>query len=86
MVRKLARGIANIATGFFEIPVQMMKETRETGDISGFFVGGAKGMLNAICRISTGLYETVSFPIPLPADYDVIFEPEFLIEGDLAAF
>ncbi len=86
VVKKLGRGVANIATCFLEVPIQIMKETREEGDIQGLFVGGAKGMFNMVGRLFTGVYETVTFLVPIPADYAPIFEPEFVYEGEAAAF
>ena len=83
MSKKLARGLANVLTAPLEPIVQMMNETRDHGDMRGFFMGGSKGLVNMFGRIGTGIYEIVTFPIPVPKEYRPIFLPEFVIEGDL---
>lgn len=86
MTRKLGRGVANILSAPLEVPIQMMKETKDNGDFNGLFVGGSRGFINMLSRFFAGIYEIVTFPIPFPEDYTPVFEPEFVIEGDLLAF
>lgn len=76
---KLGRGLGNITFGWVEIFRQMgeMGKT-ERWPIA---VGGGlfKGIFYGIGRTAVGVYETLTFPFPVPEDYRVIMEPDFVI-------
>jgi len=78
MARKLGRGVANVATGVFEIPRQMKRTLDQEGAIAGLTVGVVKGVGWAVSRELVGIYEVVTFVMPQPNEYGVILEPEFV--------
>ncbi len=89
---KLGRGVANLVTGWMELPVQISRTTESEGSIAGASVGFARGLLFGAGRTALGVLETVTFLLPNhtgdrgPADdpYGPIVQPEFLIfrQGD----
>ena len=77
-IRKLGRGIANIATGWAEIPAEIFRESGNEGDAAAMFAAPFKGLAKAIGRTAVGAYEVVTFIIPLPRFYNPVIEPEFI--------
>ena len=80
-LRKLGRGTANILT----CPIEMFYRVGEANDESGPIAAMTWGVLNGIYRMGVravvGIYEVVTFPIPLPGDYQpIITDPEFFLE------
>ena len=76
---KLGRGICNILSSPVEIPYRMAeigKHERWPIAIAGGFFKGAVYM---VVRTVVGVYEIVTFPIPVPANYEVILPPDFII-------
>ena len=78
-VRKLGRGLANVFTGFLELPQNIVDVAKDEGAIAAVTYGIARGMAMSFLRTGVGLYETVTFLIPLPWDYEPILEPEFMM-------
>ena len=79
MMTKLGRGVANICTGWMEVPKQIAQSIRETDPVTGTFVGTARGIGWTFARTLAGVYETLSFPFPVPQDYVPLIEPEYII-------
>jgi putative exosortase-associated protein (TIGR04073 family) len=79
MFHKLGRGVVNVLTGWVEIPKTIAKEWTKTDPITGTVTGAFKGVVVAIARTFVGFYEVISFPFPVPSDYQVIMEPEFVL-------
>jgi len=80
-LKKLQRGIINIATGWVELPKQFITETNERGNMGGFvFVGPLKGITFAVARTLGGVYDVVTFLIPLPENYEPLIKPEFVMD------
>lgn len=79
MMEKLGRGLVNILTGWVEIPKNIAKKWRETDPFTGFVVGGIKGIGWGFARTMVGVYETVTFPFPIPRDYQPLMEPEYIL-------
>lgn len=75
--RKLGRGIAGVTLGVLEIPGNVVQETRTNGVASGVTVGLAVGIGKFVARELVGVYEIVSSPFALPADYQPVLQPEF---------
>ena len=75
--RKCGRGLAAMATGFLEVPGNMVAETRARGAAEGLPLGFAKGLGMIVVRELVGVYEFLSAPFPAPADFRPIIEPEF---------
>ena len=80
--KKLGRGIANILTGWVEIPKHIYNTSIETNPLVGLTVGTAKGIGMSIVRTGAGVYEVITFPFPLPEDYMPILEPEFVFQTE----
>jgi putative exosortase-associated protein (TIGR04073 family) len=79
-IEKLGRGITNTATGWIEIPKEIGRNVEKSGDMAGLIVGPFKGIAKAIGRTVAGVYEVVTFLIPLPRRYEPIIEPAYVFE------
>lgn len=79
-ITKLGRGLANTLTGWYEIPKEMMSVTETDGDMKGLFVAPFVGLWKGLVRTGAGLYEILTFPIPLPADYEPVVYPEYVFK------
>jgi putative exosortase-associated protein (TIGR04073 family) len=79
--KKLGRGIANILTGWIELPKNIYDTSVEDNPLSGLTIGLAKGVGMTIVRTGAGVYETVTFPFPIPECYAPVLEPEFVFKG-----
>jgi len=80
--KKLMRGLANILTGWVELPKNIYETSVEDNMFSGLTIGLAKGIGMTIVRTGAGVYETVTFPFPIPEDYAPVLEPEFVFGGE----
>jgi len=76
--KKLGRGVANILTGWVELPKNIYETSVEENVLSGLTMGLAKGVGMTIVRTGAGVYEAVTFPFPIPEDYQPVLEPEFV--------
>ncbi len=81
-IRKISRGIANTITGVLELPLKVVEVTEDEGYIAGATYGVMKGIGWALLRTAVGVYETVTFIIPLPFHYEPVLEPEFLLSEE----
>lgn len=79
MMHKLGRGVTNVVTCWVEIPRNIAIEWEKTDPVTGFVIGTVKGTGWTLARVVSGVYETVSFPFPVPADYEPLMEPEFVV-------
>lgn len=79
MMEKLGRGVTNILTSWVEIPRQVAIEWEKTDPATGSIVGTIKGFGWGFARFFTGAYEIVTFPFPIPQDYDPLIEPEYIV-------
>jgi len=76
MQHKLGRGLANVFTGVVEVPKNISREWRKSDPVTGVIVGGVKGVGWAATRMAVGVYDTVTFPLPVPANYEPLMQPE----------
>ncbi|HNX91357.1 MAG TPA: exosortase system-associated protein, TIGR04073 family [Candidatus Omnitrophota bacterium] len=76
--KKLGRGLANILTGWVELPKNIYQTSVEENVLSGLTMGLAKGVGMTIVRTGAGVYETVTFPFPIPEGYEPVLQPEFV--------
>ena len=79
MFHKLGRGVVNIFTGWIEVPKNIAQEWRKTDPFTGTVVGLIKGIGWGVARTFAGFYEVISFPFPVPKNYEAIMEPEFIL-------
>ena len=76
---KFFRGIVNAATGWMEIPKQMIQTSQASGAAKGWTWGFAKGIGFAVARSVVGAYEIITFPVPAPEGYRPIMQPEYVL-------
>lgn len=76
-VKKLGRGISNLITFPLELPHRIMETNRRSGPVDAATYGLLEGLCMMVGRAGAGFYEVVSFPIPIPPDYEpLINDPE----------
>ena len=75
MIQKLGRGLVNALTGWFELPMQIGSGMSESEGIQGFFLGLGKGVVWTVLREGAGVYETATFLLPFPNDYEPLMQP-----------
>jgi len=76
--RKLGRGIANVATCPLEVFKGIQDANKDQGFVAAFTWGILQGVFKCAVRGVVGAYEVVTFPIPVPKDYDaIVTDPEF---------
>lgn len=76
-LRKAGRGLAGITTSFLEVPGNMAAETNKSGLGRGMTLGFVLGLGGIVVRTLVGVYEFVTCPIPLPANFEPVVTPEF---------
>jgi putative exosortase-associated protein (TIGR04073 family) len=79
MLNQLGRGITNVLTCWVEIPRNIAIEWEKTDPATGLVMGTVKGFGWGFARFATGVYEAVSFPFPVPRNYECLMEPEFVV-------
>ena len=78
---KLGRGICNMVTFPLEIPEQMSRVNNSDGPFAASTVGVLKGIGWAIGRACVGIFETATFMLPGPKNYEpVMKDPEYFLE------
>ena len=81
---KLGRGVCNVVTSPYEFVNQVSKVNNTDGPFAAISVGVLKGFSMVIVRAAVGLYEVVSFPLPIPKDYEPILnDPESFFEDQM---
>jgi putative exosortase-associated protein (TIGR04073 family) len=82
--KKLGRGVCNMATFPLELPSQISKTNLTDGPMAAFTWGLLKGVGMTGLRALVGVYETVTFPMPLPERYEpILTDPEFFFEDQI---
>ncbi len=76
-LRKLQRGFLNVALSPFELSNELSKEVRNDTFPPSWVAGLGRGACYTVGRALVGVYEMVTFPIPYPADYKPVLQPEF---------
>jgi len=76
-VAKLGRGLADMTTGFLELPGNIVAENRDHGGTSAATIGFAKGVGMIPVRELVGVFNFVTAPFPYPNHYDPILHPEY---------
>lgn len=80
-MRKLGRGLANCVTFPIEIPEQVKRTNYSDGPMAALTYGFIKGLAMMCTRLVVGVYEVVTFPVPVPKDYQpILTDPEFFFE------
>ena len=81
-LRKLGRGIANIATCPVELPRTVERVCLKDGYVAGATVGVLQGLWRTVLRGVVGAFEVVTFPAAIPNGFDPILKPEFAFGHD----
>ena len=82
--RKLGRGTCNIGLGILEIPKGISDANEESGMFAAYTWGVFQGIFKTIVRMTVGVYEVATFPIPFPAGYEpILTDPEFFMDDDI---
>ena len=76
---KLWRGFVNTFTGLGEIIRQPIVCTQEDG-LVGVPVGLINGVVMSFVRTGSGMFEVITFPVPLNDDigYDSLLDPDYV--------
>ena len=84
-MRKLGRGIADVATCPLELLRTPTLLTRRDGLIAGWSIGVVQGIWRTVLRGVTGVFEVATFYAEIPDGYGPLLKPEFVWEnGDWA--
>ena len=78
MATKAVRGVANVATGWLELPKQIYLTYSEEGAVKGILVGPIKGLGMTLVRTAAGFGELATFFVVSPGFYDPYFDPAFV--------
>ena len=85
MGTKLKRGFVNIITAPIEIPKQTSQYWKKGTEKSKhpciwLFPGFIKGVVNTVGRLGSGLWDVVTFNIEMPAHYEPLMKPDYVLE------
>lgn len=78
MASKAGRGIANMTTGWLELPKQIYTTSKEDGAVKGIFIGPLKGLGMTLLRTVGGVAEFMTFFMAYPGFYDPYFDPAYV--------
>ena len=76
-MRKLQRGFLNVALSPWEIAHELSTDKKSDRVVPTWASGLVRGSVYAVGRAATGIFEMVTFPVPVPAKYEPVVEPEF---------
>lgn len=92
MTRKLGRGIVNAGFGALEIPIRISEVNFNEGALAALTFGTLSGVGYFIAREVVGVFEIITFPIPLPglsndpygygSGYGPILMPEWVVSPE----
>jgi putative exosortase-associated protein (TIGR04073 family) len=82
---KFARGAANFATGWMEMPRQIYLVGHREGWLTGIFRGPIDGLGMVGARTIAGMYEVLTFPVPVPPRYQPVMKPDYVWQPEPAA-
>ncbi len=77
-IRQLGRGLANMVTGVFEIPVNIHNVNKADGGVAALSYGLFRGVWRFLVRETVGVFEFITFPV----GWAPVIEPEFLFSED----
>ena len=78
---KLSRGLTNIVTSPGEYLVQYKVIRSEYPFVQAFFATLMSGTLHMVGRMLVGVYDTETFLVPLPANYEPLYKPATFFEA-----
>ena len=66
---KLGRGVSNVAGGWLEIPLNIGKWYAPNDAAASIVAGAVYGLIKGVVRTGVGVYETLTFFIPIPRNF-----------------
>ena len=72
---KFGRGMANIVISPAELYTEPILLSKDHDTTTAFFGGLFKGVVMIVAREIVGIYEVVTFPLPIPKGYQPIIKP-----------
>jgi len=79
---KLGRGLSNVFAGWMEVPLTIRKRYAKSDAATSAIAGAAIGVVRGFVRTGVGLYETVTFLVPLPEHFAPVLPPlEYFQQG-----
>lgn len=82
-LEKLGRGLANIVSGWIEIPVNVNARYTKQDVPTSLITGILFGLVRGVARTGIGVYEAVTFFLPIPANFAPILPPLPISKGHL---
>lgn len=76
-LRKLQRGFLNVALSPLEISSELEKDFKRDTFPPSYISALGRGSVYAVMRAGVGIFEILTFPIPVPGDYEPVLQPEF---------
>ena len=70
---KFVTGIANAATGFLELPKNIILTTQEETIVHGMTIGLVSGVMHTVGRTVIGVFDVATFLIPTPPSIQPAF-------------
>ena len=61
---KVGRGLKNVGIAPAEIPVAIVNWSADKNPFVGLVVGPVAGLVNCVTRITAGVVEIITFPVP----------------------
>ena len=84
---KLGRGVTNFLTSPMEISTNMGKAVQKHGSFAnGAFEGFFSGVFWMLARFTAGIYDIVTFPVPIPWNYEPVLKPPYAFDEWHATF
>lgn len=77
-MRKLGRGIANVATAPAELIRTPELVGRRDGYLSAITIGVLQGTWRTVLRAVAGVYEVATFYLEIPPGFEPVMKPEFV--------
>ncbi len=78
---KLGRGIVNVVASPGEYAVQTAKLMKDHDPLTAYLGGVFQGTTRMLQRIGAGVYEVVTFPVPLPKKYKPLMDPPTTVDA-----
>ena len=72
---KLGRGLGNVVGGWLEIPLQIEEHYVAKDPLPTFCTGFVVGLFRGVVRTGVGAYETATFFLPYPENYEPVLPP-----------
>ncbi len=72
---KLGRGISNILTAPLQYVIQTSRLNEDHDAVTALLGGLVNGTGFMLWRMGVGVYEVVTFPVPVPSNYGPVLDP-----------